>query len=168
MTTPLLTFHSLPAGDAGTYATLQRMQDLVDQALTDPWAVSHAKRILSPASRDAEDIVAAIEDVLTARIRYQDDPIFVEFLQSPEQLLDQMMARGSARGDCDDVALFAAFLGAVYGLRYRLRAVGFGDHEPYAHVYTLLYGDGQWFTLDVTRNPVQATAPPVRALDLES
>lgn len=168
MTLPLLSIRPIPGGDAGALATLYEMKALVSQALNDPWAVTEAQRIVAPESRAAEDVIDAITDLVTARVRYLDDPFFVDFLQSPEQLLAQLGTRGVARGDCDDVAILVAFLGRAFGLAYVFRAVGFqGEEGPLEHVYTLLRGDGRWRILDTTRNPAQPTPVPTRALDVE-
>lgn len=166
--TSLLQFFAVPSGDPGALDTLLRMKQLVVQALADPWAVQEAQRIVAAESRDPADVIEAITDVVTTRVRYLDDPTFVDFLQSPEQLLAQLGTRGVARGDCDDVAILAAFLGAAHRLPYLFRAVGFADPaEPLTHVYTLLRAGDEWVTVDTTRNPVQATPAAVRALDVE-
>ena len=161
MTAPLLSVEWIPSGDAGAVETLLRMRGLVQAALRDPVAVAQARRLVPEPSIDA------IAELLTDRVRFREDPPLLEYLQAPRALLDAMRTRGRVTGDCDDVAVLAAFLGAVHGLPYRFRAVGFSRTGPLLHVYTLLRADGAWRTLDTTRSRTQAPPVTVRALELD-
>lgn len=163
----LFTLQAVAPGDPGAAETLLLMRQLVRDATRDAGLIQEARRIVAAPSRDPADVVEGITDVLTNRVRYTDDPPFLELLQTPQALLEQLATRGVVYGDCDDTAILAAFLGVAHGLPFRFRAVGFQDPGPLIHVYTLLRVDGEWVTLDTTRNRCQATPSPVRGLEVE-
>jgi transglutaminase-like putative cysteine protease len=167
VTAPLFQLRPIPPGDPGAQETLVAMRQLVTDAAQDPGLVQVARRVTAAESRDADDIVEAIRDVLETRVRYVEDPPYLEYLQSPDQLLGQMTARGMVRGDCDDVAILAAFLGVAHGLPYKFRAVGFSPEGALLHVYTLLRRPGGWAILDTTRVRTQPVPPAMRGLELE-
>jgi transglutaminase-like putative cysteine protease len=167
VTAPLFTLRPIQPGDPGSQETLMAMRQLVLDGIQDGGLIQDAQRIVAAPSRDPADILDGIEDVLVNRVRYVLDPPFLEYLQSPGQLLAQLQAKGRVDGDCDDVAILAAFLGLAHGLPYKFRAVGFVPGGDLVHVYTLLRVQGEWVSLDTTRSRTQAVPTPIRGLELE-
>lgn len=164
MTQPLVSYVPLPAGDAGALATLHAMHGLVGRALADSRAVAVAHQLVGLGG-DPDERIAAIRDFLETRFQFTYDPAPMDRVADPFFLLQEALAKGVVRGDCDDAAVLAAFLGAVAGLSYRFRAVGFRDHGPLSHVFTLLRGTQGFTSLDVTRNRSQVVPAARRVLD---
>jgi transglutaminase-like putative cysteine protease len=166
VTTPLLQVEWIPPGDAGGVETLLRMRGLVRQAAGDAGLVQEARRVVGAGKAGPDETVDAIEALLTTRLRMRADPVGLEFLQSPAQLLAQLRT-GYATGDCDDAAILAAFLGVAHGIPYRFRAMGFQAGGPLLHVVTLLRVPGGWRILDTTRLRTQAVPLAVRTLEVD-
>jgi hypothetical protein len=166
MTRPLVSLVAIPSGDAGAAATLATMRALVRDALTDPWAVAEARRwIDADPTDDADAIVGKIHDFFTQRFLFAYDPAPMDRVSSPTLQLQELAAKGVVRGDCDDAAVLAAFFGSVYGIPYKLRAVGFQRTGPLSHVYAILRGTTEPVPLDVTANAKQVVPAARRSLD---
>jgi hypothetical protein len=166
MTRPLVRFQPIPEGDPGALATLTVMRDLVNDATRNPWAVDTARRLVGAAATDdPDDVITRIADRFEEYFRFSYDPAPMDRVSSPVLLLQEWAGRGTIRGDCDDAAVLAAFLGAVQYLPWRFRAVGFTGTGPLTHVYTLLRGNRGWVDLDVTKNPKQVVPAARRYLD---
>lgn len=163
----LFQLDTLAPGDPGAEETLLTMRQLIVDATKDGALIQDGRALVAAESRDPDDVIEAIDELLRTRVRYVDDPPFLELLQAPAQLLTQLRTKGRVDGDCDDVAILAAFLGLVHGLPFRLRAVGFRADGPLAHVYTLLRVRDQWVMLDTTSNRLWPSPQPVRALELD-
>jgi len=150
----------IPDGDDGTFTVVDRMVELVRARIAHPVvrraAVDLANTV--PAQHLAGQ-VAAVRKFLERRVPFLSDPSGVELLHDPVLLLEDIRERGTARGDCDDVAVLGAALGGALGLSARFVVVGFrGPNEPFEHVWTELHDGTAWRELDVTR-PRTAEAP---------
>jgi hypothetical protein len=166
MTAPLVHYQWIPAGDAGARATMAVMRQLVQDARRERWAVQVAQSVILEGP--PEDVVAAIREFFEDRFQFAYDPFAMDRVTSPVLLLQELQARGRVRGDCDDAAVLAAFLGAVRGLPYKFRAVGFHAAGPLSHVFTILRVAGNPIALDVTANPKQVVPAARRFLDYPS
>ena len=51
------------------------------------------------------DEILAVNNWVTEKIMYVNDPLHVELLKDPQRLCEEVKARGFARGDCDDIAV---------------------------------------------------------------
>lgn len=150
----------IPDGDEGTFTVVDRMAELVRSRIAHPVvrraAVDLANKV-PPQHLSGQ--IAAVRKFLERRVPFLSDPSGVELLHDPVLLLEDIRERGTARGDCDDVAVLGAALGGALGLSARFVVVGFrGPNEPFEHVWTELHDGTAWRELDVTR-PRTAEAP---------
>lgn len=134
---------------------------------TSRYAIDVSNALVShTVPRDRASQAQTIADYLSRHFRFVSDPIGVELLRDPAEMLLQMQQRGFTQGDCDDAAMTAAVLGMANGLPARFRALAFGSiNAPYTHVIAdLNIGVGRWYPLDVTK-PQRFLAPePTRTL----
>lgn len=96
-------------------------------------------------AQQTSDILQFVKD----HVRYVRDPIGLEFVQSPLDMVRTIKARGFTYGDCEDhTILLNTLLGAI-GIKARPVGVKLGDSKSYNHVVTTALGkDGIWKTLD--------------------
>lgn len=150
----------VPAGDPGTFFTLELMRSL---ALADAGLLtSVAERIIGTTGNP----LARLRAFLSERVRFTHDPAGVELLQAPTVQLATIRSRGTAAGDCDDVAVLGAALGLAAGYPARFVVLRFEPEGPYEHVYAELRGPHGWFELDTTRQQQRVPAsfkPAARA-----
>lgn len=149
-------------------STLRNMAERVRGTLrTSRYAIDVSNALVSHVPRDRQAQARAVADYLSPRhFRFVADPVGVELLRDPAEMLLQIQQRGFTQGDCDDAAMLAAVLGMANGLPARFRALAFGSPSaPYTHVITdLCVGGNQWYPLDVTK-PQRFLAPePTRTL----
>lgn len=117
----------IPEGDAGAVATLERMRDLVQQALRDPVQQIRELAMRVVGHADYKDQARALQAWVQTNIRYIRDPPDFELVQTPGKTLEYRA------GDCDDQAtLLAALLHSV-GHPARFAALGFNG-RPFSHV----------------------------------
>jgi hypothetical protein len=162
----LVSYLPIPNGDAGAVATLQVMRNLVEDARRDVWAVREARTLVdADPTDDADTVIGRIAEVMRERFQFGADPFAVDRVSSPVLLLWELRGRGVIRGDCDDAAVLVAYLGTVYGIGYRFRAVGFQLDGPLSHVFTVLRGTTEPIPLDVTANAKQVVPAARRVLD---
>lgn len=140
------TLEQIPAGRAGTDATVRRMAELVNQALADQAVRMVALRILQTHQAPPGDqlqTAGTLYEWVKQQIRYVRDPVGLETVQSPEVTL-QLRA-----GDCDDSTTLIAALATAVGLRVRFVTVG-PHQDAMQHVYAQLLVNGAWLNADTT------------------
>lgn len=109
---------NFPPGYRTTEGTLRVMADVVKRRHTDPRMRNRVRSIfydynVPSADHDAE--IAAVYDFIIRHIRYQRDPLGVEYITDPVTL-DEQIDEGGAAEDCESLALYAATLFAAAGL----------------------------------------------------
>lgn len=152
---------TIDSGDYGSVITLNRMKELVNDALMVPAVVERATGIVSMVpSRDYVSMAGAVRAWLARSFKFVPDPVGVELLRDPEYQLRELDTRGMVLGDCDDAAILGAAMAKAVGIRASFVAVGFTPGGPLRHVFTVLTGPAagaiNWRTpvsLDVTRPP---------------
>lgn len=119
---------SIPSGDAGVTATLKLMANIARQYKVSPLLRQAATRIVSgaPAKDDMAE-VAAVQNWVANNIRYTQDVLDVETLQTPDYTLQE------GTGDCDDQSILVATLLMAIGIPAAYCAVGV-DGGPFSHV----------------------------------
>ena len=134
----------IPAGPAGTKATLARMVKLVRTWRKDPgiWKLSREIVRAVPA-KDFRGQVERTFHWVKQHIRYVNDVRDVETLATPKATLEV------ASGDCDDMAILLASLLESIGHPTRFVALGFDD-QNYSHVLTETRLGSKWLSLDPT------------------
>jgi transglutaminase-like putative cysteine protease len=148
----------IPAGPAGTRATLQQMVKMVrESAASLPIRVLAVKLTDGCAQKETRCEAQSLQEFVRDEIRYVRDPRFLEALQYPEITL-QIKA-----GDCDDKSMMLAALWQAVGGKSRFVAVGFRPGH-FAHVYPELLIDGEWIAAETTEPwPLGREPPNVRA-----
>lgn len=138
---------TIPAGDAGTWATLRKMRQLARHAATDPIVRKTAVGLVTgvPGSQLQARILA---DWIGAHVSFVRDPATAEALHTVPFMLRTIAERGILGVDCDDVATLAAALGLSVGLSARFVVLAFNSPH-FSHVFTAL-GPGN-FPVDPTR-----------------
>lgn len=145
---------ALPAGEAGTDATLSVMRDFVSEAQRSPYLRDFTVSILRSAgvdSRDERSAALAVYNWISTNIAYVLDPLDVETVQAPRRTIETLA------GDCDDQATLVAAMLAVIGIGSQFRVTG-PDPQHFDHVYTEARIGYQWMPLDTT-NPHGAGIP---------
>lgn len=144
----------IPAGEAGTDATVRRMVELVKLSGRRPDLRLLALALLRNAKisgRDSYRAARAIFDFVKRRVRFVNDPVGLETVQQPEITLRL------AAGDCDDQAALVAALAQSIGLPARFAVIGV-DPDSFRHVFTELLVNGSWLPVDTT-SPREFGAP---------
>lgn len=155
--------HTIAHGDLGIMQTVGKMREVVHASLTEPLPVTTA-RAISSGYCCAGERAQAIRDFLKATVNFTPDPVGVEWISTPDQMLREIEARGLVQGDCDDVAVLAASLGMAVGMPARFVLLGFNPHLPFFHVYTELQTSQGWAEMDVT---APAQFPPGLTVEKE-
>lgn len=161
----------IPDGDVGTDLTLDAMEDLVRGSmrveLTRLFGWSIVQGCGSHVAR-----ARALKAWLTPRYIFQPDPLELEVVSSPDLQLCRYQAYGFVAGDCDDLAVLAAALGAAVGLAPRFVVIALQVGGPFEHVWTELWDGIRWVDFDLVATvqgirPAQAGARrAVRTLTL--
>jgi hypothetical protein len=111
------------------------------------WAVSQLGGV---RDNDLFAQVKAILDSVKKHMVYVRDPVNAEYVISPIQLIQTIMSRGVARGDCDDhVMLLNSALGSI-GFPTKFVGVKFppGQATEFNHVISGIIINGQMFLAD--------------------
>lgn len=142
--------YTIPSGDPGTWATLEKMTEAARRGAADP-------RL--PSGTPAE-----LGRWIGARWVFHPDPLGVELVRAPGIHLDAIEREGRALGDCDDAATLAAAatLAQDYPTRFVVVAWSPGDFQ---HVFVEARdpSSGRWIELDPTRpDQVPTGLEPIR------
>lgn len=142
--------------------TLRDMRELVRKARSDPRVYMLARDIAARTnSRDQKVLARALRRWASDRFRYVRDPISVELLSSPTQMIDQIMRAGYMAGDCDEASILTAALLNGAGIPCEFHAVSFSPERPLSHVFTVAKPDGaRPIEMDIVRPP--GAVPPQR------
>ena len=94
--------------------------------------------------------ILAIRNFVASHVRYLNDPLTTEWTKDPERLVDEILARGVAIGDCDDIASLIAAMARQCGREVEFVTVGFGAPGSYAHVFVRVKEpkSGRWIVCD--------------------
>ena len=143
------TLFTIPDGDAGTFATLQMMEAIVQRSYHTPLVQAWAAEIV----QGADDPVAAVRAYLESVLDFTFDDPTREELYTPERMQEMINTTGALSVDCDDIAIVSAALAGSLGLPVRFVAIGVDKGGPYTHVFTEVQqpqGLG-WENVDVSR-----------------
>lgn len=136
------------------------MRRLVDQAQKDAAFVRFAVDIVrNVAAYDEFGEVSALFSWVLEQIRYTKDPVTVEKLYPPQELLK------IRAGDCDDISMLMGALAIALGYSARLITIAAdpGSPDEFSHVYTEVEcpaGSGNWIPLDAARPNAQFGLQP--------
>ncbi len=113
-------------------------------------------RVRGCAQKDWQCEVKQLHAFVRDSIRYVQDPIDIERIQTPDKTLEL------AAGDCDDKAILLASMLESLGHPSRFVAIGF-EPGTYSHVYVETKIGANWIPLETTE-PVEAGWEPPPAL----
>lgn len=141
----------LANGDQGTAQTISVMRRLAEGALRDSNFVRKVSDIVRPvAAFDDVGEVKQIYDWVRRNIRFTKDPVTVEKLYPPQELLK------IRSGDCDDLALLTAAMAMTIGYPARWITISTNAESPneFTHIWTEVEappGSGNWVAMDTAR-----------------
>lgn len=94
--------------------------------------------------------ILALRYWCATHVRYANDGLTTELVKDPARICEEVVARGLAVGDCDDMATLIAALGRALGREAKFGTVGFGAPQQYSHVFALLKEPKtrQWIVCD--------------------
>jgi len=94
--------------------------------------------------------ILAVRHYVASHVRYLNDPLTTEWTKDPERLADEILDRGVAVGDCDDIASLIAAMLRQCGREVEFITVGFGAPGKYAHVFVRAKEPktGRWIVCD--------------------
>jgi hypothetical protein len=150
---------NIPAGDAGTSATIAAMRQLIDEGKKDPVVYELARTILRRARVRAFDVAGearAIYESVRRNLRFTRDIRGKETLHSARELVRLRM------GDCDDYTILMCSLLESIGLRARIKTVANDERDPetFTHVFPEVSLNGKWVAVDAARRqPAFGKAP---------
>jgi hypothetical protein len=101
--------------------------------------------------------ILAIGYWVTDHVRYVNDPLHLERISDPQRLIEEVLARGYASGDCDDMASLISCMCLVVGRVAEFVVAGFGEPGQYSHVFARVQEprSGAWIVCD----PVAGSDP---------
>lgn len=94
--------------------------------------------------------ILAINAWVSEHVVYLNDPMHVELLKDPQRLCEEIVAKGFARGDCDDIATLIGTMALQVGRHARFVVVGFAEKGNYSHVFAQVLEprSGDWIVCD--------------------
>jgi hypothetical protein len=94
--------------------------------------------------------ILAIRYWVTEKVKYVNDPLHVELVKDPQRLVEEILAHGTAIGDCDDIATLIACMCLQVGRVAEFVVAGFGEPGAYSHVFARAQEprSGQWIVVD--------------------
>jgi len=157
-----LQLRALPAGDAGTFATVEAIRELVRDAQSND-AVRRLGEAIGTEGSIAQRALR-LRDWIDRHFVFVSDPPTHEMLTTPAEQLRQIATYGAAFGDCDDAAVLAGALAHAAKLPVRIVLLGFGPPPvPFSHVFVEIPSPHGAVDMDVTR-PAQVLTRPSRVL----
>ena len=142
-----MTLGMVADGPEGTKQTLKVMVDLARAAKRDPGVIQLARSLVAGLPQyDRTGEVKALHAFVRDAIRYTNDPIDVELVQTPRATLEMRT------GDCDDKATLLAALLASIGRQSRFVAIALGHAPNYQHVLVEVQNGRGWMPLETIKD----------------
>lgn len=122
----------IPSGEPGTDATVRIIRQLIEsgkRSLKIRYFAEWILKLYEVTARDRVGEIAAIHDWAKKNIRYVQDPYRVEYVQTPERLLE------TRTGDCDDFTALVGSLVEAIGYPVDIKVVAKPGRKEFHHVY---------------------------------
>lgn len=103
-------------------------------------------KITTPNDTGAQFL--AVTDWMIKYTVYQADPVGIEYVRSPVQMMKDFQATGAARGDCDDLVLLVCSLFRSLGFQTKVAALKINGSSIYNHVAAEVKLGNDWKWLD--------------------
>jgi len=144
----------LADGDAGTFATVALMRQMIDRYKADPALRERAVAVafLTPAHDEVAEI-EAVYNFVRDNVRYTKDVVGIETLATPDKTL------ALRYGDCDDMVVLLATLLESIGYPTRMVIEDYSG-AGWEHVYLLVALDNRMIPLDPTEMVAAGWQPP--------
>lgn len=135
-------FLDLPAGLAGTDATVEAMRAVIDDA--------QASALVRAYARLYAGDPLALWGFLRAAVAFEADPIGSELLRTPDDMLASIERAGLAVGDCDDRTMLGAALAKAAGWDVSIVVMTpLPNDRTFRHVlFAVRRGAGRWVAMD--------------------
>jgi hypothetical protein len=137
---------TIPAGEAGTDATVKVIGRMVSDAAHRPGIRQLAIQIVTTAGvtgKDQYSQAVALFQWVKNNIGYIGDIRGIETVAHP------LVTLQSGAGDCDDQAALVSALAESIGIPTRLKVVG-NHPDCFQHIFAELFVNGQWRPADTT------------------
>jgi hypothetical protein len=161
---PQIVLEQLPEGDAGIFRTAEHLVDLIRSESNSFFVRQCAQSIIRGVQeRDKKGEVKACFNFVKENVRYTNDMIGMEYIQSPTYILGQLLAGKMVMGDCDDsVCLLLSLLRSI-GYLVRVKITGYADSQEFTHVYGEVLLNDIWVPVDsiVKEHKVGDEAPGI-------
>lgn len=94
--------------------------------------------------------ILAVRNFVLGRLRYLNDPLHIEWIRTPQTLVEEIIKHGVAQADCDEMAQLIGTFGLLLGREAEFVVVGFGEPGDYSHVFARIKEPktGQWIVCD--------------------
>lgn len=157
----------IPAGEAGTARTIERMQQKACEGSMHPEVIALARSIVSAVpNKDYKGECQACFDWVKKFVAYRQDPRLMELVQHPYETL---LVQGA--GDCDDhsVAVLALCMALGHGAAFRTVKADRERPSEYSHVYPMVgFRDARnepvWLGADTTTKGAYFGWQPTRGV----
>jgi hypothetical protein len=137
----------LPLGWAGTDMTVEWIERLVNDSLTDPIVVLTARDIVRGVQeRDKIGESRAISAFVRSKLHYVNEGI--ETITAPADTLREIKKHGQFLGDCDDAVALWAALHRALGHPVRYAVVSQRRDGLATHIYAEVFVGGRWTSDD--------------------
>lgn len=157
-------------GSIATKNTLKLMIQIINEGSKNIYVRRWAEHIIKniPQYRWLDE-AKAIHNFVRDNVRYTRDPDSVEYLQTPDTLLQQIERNSYASGDCDDSVVLALSLAKSVGFPVALRIASYTPDKEFSHVYGLIKVGNDWISTDCIKNNLQLgfEAPNATAIHTE-
>lgn len=144
----------MPDGKAGVRFTLRKMAEIANAYKADPTIRELALRLVGPVQeRSHHGQARAILKFVQERIKYMEDVLGIETLQTPLQTLRL------GHGDCDDKSILFASLMLAIGKPVRFVAIG-RTKGRFEHVFPQVRIGPDWISAEtIYKWPLGKTPP---------
>lgn len=139
-------------GDAAIARTVEQMKQIIQRSLGQARVRQKAEELTAGVpDNDVVGEARAVYEFVRSQMRYTKDPRGLEYIQTPDHLLQVYEQKHRMSGDCDEKTVLGLSLLKNLGHPVAIKAVSFNGNGQFTHVYGLVRLNGQWVPFDATR-----------------
>lgn len=152
--------------------TAEEMRRIIHESSKNHYVRSWAEHMISGIpDRDSNGEIQAIFLFIQKYMRYTNDPLGIEYVQTPPFILEKLEKGITPNLDCDDYTVLGLSLLRSLGYDTAIRLTGYNSKE-FEHVYGMVYDRkyDDWIPFDAIRKdkPFRWEAPnPKVVFDIE-
>lgn len=157
---------TIPAGRAGTLATVDRITQLIREGSVYPSLRPLALEIVRSCPERAFGCMAStLGSWAQANMVFRNDVYGVETLQTVPYMLGSIQRNGVAYGDCDDFTIMIGSLAKSIGFPVKVRVIRYDGQKNFGHVVPVLFVRGEgWREVDATTR--SGEPPPIARVEI--